>query len=151
MVVIVGASNKPLSNGYCIYECWHLRSSASTNANDMSRTSQEWAAAIQESRWIELLQAKKIYVLCEKFIYTGRVHITRAREACGTCFMLGPPDSTWVGICPAPGACFRLGWHGFRWVGPLWAAGAVIHDMMSITINSEVNKHAVCNLTIVNS
>ena len=98
----------------------------------LSRRSQARAAAIQKSRWIELLQAKKMYMLCENFIYTGWAHVSGARgaqgsrdsglaglrarrvQACGTCFTLGPPDSICVGVCPAPGTCFTLSWHGFR-------------------------------------
>ena len=50
----------------------------------LSLRSQARAAAIQKSRWIELLQAKKMYMLCENFIYTGRAHVPGARGAQGS-------------------------------------------------------------------
>jgi len=50
----------------------------------LSRRSQARAAAIQKSRWIELLQAKKMYMLCENFIYIRRAHVPGARGAQGS-------------------------------------------------------------------
>jgi len=95
----------------------------------LSRGSQARAAAIQESRWIELQAKENLHAVWKFYLHrTGPCPGARgARGSRG----LFPAESAWSHLgrrLPRHGACFTLGRHGFRWVGPLWAVGAVIHD-----------------------
>ena len=100
----------------------------------LSLRSQARAAAIQKSRWIELLQAKKIYMLYENFIYTGRAHVPGARGAQGSW------NSGLAGLrARGTQGSWDSGLAGFRLAGLVsrWA-----HLIPSVSVSAPLLEHA---------
>ena len=72
----------------------------------LSRGSQARAAAIQESRWIELQAKENLHAVWKFYLHrTGPCPGAR-----GACFPLSLPGPIWVGVCPVTE-------RASRWVG----------------------------------